>query len=75
MKLEKREVTLNEYDSLRDIFYLEKLLVCAYGQALEKSVRKEVKGELLRLIRETGEELCFMTELMNGSAIQNGENA
>ena len=75
MKLEKREVTLNEYDSLRDIFYLEKLLVCAYGQALEKSARKEVKVELLRLIKETGEELCFMAELMNGSAIQNGENA
>lgn len=73
MKLEKREITLNEYDSLRDIFYLEKLLLSVYGQVLEKSVRKEVRGELLRLSQETGEELCFMVELMNGSAISNGE--
>ncbi len=73
MKLEKREVTLNEYDSLRDIFYLEKLLLSVYGQALEKGVRKEVKGELLRLSQETGKELCLMIELMNGSAISNGE--
>ena len=73
MKLEKREVTLNEYDSLRDIFYLEKLLFSMYGQALEKSARKEVKKELLRLAKETGEEICLMVELMNGSAISNGE--
>ncbi len=73
MKLEKREVTLNEYDSLKDVFYLEKLLLGAYGQALEKSVRKEVKGELLRLSKETGEELCFVLDLMNGSAIENEE--
>lgn len=73
MKLEKREITLNEYDSLRDIFYLEKFLLSSYGEALEKGVRKEVKSELLRLSQETGEELCFMLDLMSGSAISNGE--
>ena len=73
MKLEKREITLNEYDSLRDVFYLEKLLSLSYCGALTKSVRKEVRGELLRLCKETGEEVCFALDLMNGSAICNGE--
>ena len=73
MKLEKREITLNEYDSLRDIFCLERLLFSEYARVLEKQIRKEVKGEVLRLIKETGEEICLMGELMNGSAIENGE--
>ena len=73
MKLEKREITLNEYDSLRDIFYLERLQFGEYARVLEKLIRKEVKGEVLRLSKETGEEICLMAELMNGSAIENGE--
>ena len=73
MKLEKREITLNEYDSLRDIFYLERLQLGEYARVLEKLIRKEVKGEVLRLSKETGEEICLMAELMNGSAIENGE--
>ncbi len=73
MKLEKREITLNEYDSLKDVFYLEKNLLSQYAQCLCKSVRKEVRGELLRLLAQTGEDMCFTLDLMSGSAIQNGE--
>ncbi len=73
MKLEKREITLNEYDSLKDVFCLEKALMLGYIECLSKSVRKEVRGELLRHMTETGEDMCFALDLMSGSAIENGE--
>ena len=73
MKLEKREITLNEYDSLKETFYLEKTLLREYIECLCKTTRKETRGELLRMMKEVGEELVFVLELMNGSAIENGE--
>ena len=73
MKLEKREITLNEYDSLKEMFYLEKMLLNEYKECLCKLTRKEARGELLRMMREVGEDLGFMRELMEGSAIENGE--
>lgn len=55
MKLEKREITLNEADSLKDIYYVEKTLLQAYkpGTAI---VRKEVKNEVEQLMLQTKEE-------------------
>ncbi len=73
MKLEKREITLNEFDSLKDAFYAEKMLIAEYVHALVKAERKETQGELLRLIKEIGEDLFFLRDLMRGSAIENGE--
>ena len=64
MKLEKREITLNEYDSLKDIFYMEKLLLHEYISSLAKVIRKETKGEILSLMQETGEDAFFVRELM-----------
>ena len=43
MKLEKREITLNEYDSLHDIFQTEKNLLRAYIELLEYIDSKEIK--------------------------------
>ena len=71
MKLEKREITLNEYDSLQDAFYLQKLLIIEYAQALSQTARKETRSELMRLVKETSEDMCFVVDLMNGSAIEN----
>ena len=34
MKLEKREITLNETDSLKDIYYMEKTLLREYSARL-----------------------------------------
>ena len=48
MKLEKREITLNEFDSLKDVFYLEKNLLCEYANALEKACRQETRNEILK---------------------------
>ena len=64
MKLEKREITLNEYDSLKDIFYMEKLLLHEYIFSLAKVLRKESKSEILRLMQEVGEDAFFVRGLM-----------
>ena len=74
MKLEKREITLNEFDSLKDIFYLEKTLLSEYVEALSKATRRETQSELTRLIKETSEDLYFVRDLMRSSAIENGGN-
>ena len=63
MKLEKREITLNESDSLKEVYYLEKLLLCEYVETLSKTQRKDVRGELLKQIKETGEDMCFVLDL------------
>ena len=73
MKLEKREITLNEFDSLKEIFYLEKIILNEYLECLCKTVRKETREELLRMMGEVGKELTLALDLMHGSAIENGE--
>ena len=71
MKLEKREITLNEFDSLRDAFYIEKMLFLEYREALLLSWRKETRGELLDMLREVAKDALFLQDLMQGSAIEN----
>ena len=71
MKLEKREITLNEYDSLRDAFYLEKALLNEYVNGLSDASKKETRAELLKLIKEICEDMLFVHDLMHGSAIEN----
>ena len=73
MKFEKREITLNEYDSIKDAYYREKILLNEYVHALCDMERKETREKLLQLIRETAEELFFLQDCMEKSAQQNGE--
>ena len=47
MKREKREITLNERDSLLDIALLERGLACAYLPFCTRAESKE-EGELLK---------------------------
>ncbi|MBR2375981.1 MAG: hypothetical protein IKA88_06805 [Clostridia bacterium] len=68
MKLEKREITLNEYDSLKDVFYTEKALIGEYLTALSRCVRKETRQELLRLCQEATEDMSLVRDLMEKSA-------
>ena len=63
MKLEKREITLNEADSIKDMYFYEKSLQMGYEQALENAERKEVQGELARLLEEVGKEVALLEEL------------
>lgn len=67
MKLEKREITLNEYDSLKDAYYREKTLLNEYVCAVLHMQRKEAKDELLRLMQETAEEIFLLQDLMKNS--------
>ena len=67
MKLEKREITLNEADSLKDIYYLEKVLLEGYAKMEKFAVRKEVVNELEKLKKQTEEEKKRMYALWQNS--------
>ena len=56
MKLEKREITLNEADSLKDVYYLENSLLQTYVNGSALTLRKEVCNTLDRLIKQTEED-------------------
>jgi len=71
VKLEKREITLNEYDSIKDGFCQEKALLGEYVSCLCLAERKETKAELLSMMKEVGEDMLFLRELMSGKAIEN----
>ena len=64
MKLEKREITLNEKDSLYDVFFMQKTLLNGYLSAMEKAQRKETQTTLLSLISAACEDLCFIKTLL-----------
>ena len=62
MKLEKREITLNERDSLQDVFLFERTLLRAYSQALEATRRKENQNCFFNYLQETAKELCCIKD-------------
>ena len=67
MKLEKREITLNEADSLRDLLYFERSLCNAYGAGAQSAERKETERELLQFQQETQENEKRIEELLKQS--------
>ena len=71
MKLEKREMTLNECDTLRDVLLLEKALLGEYVEALTKVRRKETRERLLEYIKSVAEELFLATDLLEKQSEQN----
>ncbi len=64
MKLEKREITLNEKDSLYDVLFMQKTLLNGYLSAMEKAQRKETQTTLLSLIGAACEDLYFIKTLL-----------
>ena len=64
MKLEKREITLNEADSIKDVFFMEKALLQAYSLQLSKAESKQTRAEMVKLLSETGENVYFVADLM-----------
>ena len=72
MKLEKREITLNEYDSLKDVFFLHKSLLQHGLDGMENISKKETETAFFAWWKETGEDLLFVQDLMNGSAVCKG---
>ena len=71
MKLEKREITLNECDSLRDVLFLEKALLGEYVEALTRVRRKETRERLLEYIKGVAEELFLASDLLEKQSQQN----
>ena len=67
MKLEKREITLNETDSLTDAFYTLKNLKTHYLYAMENAQRKECKETLKSLLKEVENDLRSIGDLMEKS--------
>lgn len=63
MKLEKREITLNEKDSLTDMLCTQKNIVQAYLLALENTQRKADRETLMHLLQEACEDVCFVGDL------------
>ena len=65
MRLEKREITLNEKDSLKDLLLLEKGLLAQYTDALARVTRKDFRQQILDLIQETAEEIFWTKDLLD----------
>ena len=63
MKLEKREISLNELDSITDALCTEKLLMIEYARGLEQAKRKEIRSVLLERMKEIGEDIFLLTDL------------
>ena len=68
MKLEKREITLNERDSVLDMLMVENLLINAYGAATANVERKEYRLFIAEQLKETANEAFGLNDLLNGLA-------
>ena len=64
MRLEKREITLNEQDTLADVVFLEKALLFEYVEALSKVDRKETRERLIGFMKENCEDLFLLNDLL-----------
>ena len=64
MRLEKREITLNEQDTLADVVFLEKALLFEYVETLSKVDRKETRERLIGFMKENSEDLFLLNDLL-----------
>ena len=67
MKLEKREITLNERDSILETAYTSKNLLIEYAFSLCHIKRKELRKEILKCMQETGDDVSFLFDLAEQS--------
>lgn len=65
MKIEKREITLNERDTLKDMLFFEKGLLREYVSSMEKAERKETRTLLETRMGETAEEIFLLRDLLS----------
>ena len=62
MKLEKREISLNEYDSIQDAFYTQKTLLCQYLDTLCETTCKQTRACLVKLLEEGCQDLVLLLD-------------
>lgn len=65
MKNEKREITLNEKDSLSDMLETEKSLVNAYTGGLWIAEKKQFRDELLRNISCIAQDAFLLADILS----------
>ena len=61
MKNSKREITLNEYDSLEDMLFMEKSLMREYCTAIFSARRKETRVYLVEAFSSVA--TCFSSRI------------
>lgn len=66
MKLEKREITLNEKDSLTDMLLLERSLLNAYAISCGEAERKESRILITEHFKETAKDAFALRDLLDG---------
>ena len=65
MRLEKREITLNEKDSLKDLLLLEQALLGRYADTLTRVMRKEFRQRILELLKEIAQEVFWIKDMLD----------
>lgn len=65
MKPGKREITLNEYDSLLDMLSAERALLGAYCAAICAAERKEGRTGLVGAFSSAAEDVFFLRDLLD----------
>ena len=65
MKFEKREITLNERDSILDVLVIHEYLAEVYLQGARVADRKEVRELIKKRLHEVIEEIYLLNDLLN----------
>lgn len=74
MKIDKREITLNEYDSLEDMLFMEKSLLREYCTAIFSAERKETRAYLLQAFSSVAEDVFFIEDLLAARKDEKGKS-
>ncbi len=72
MKNEKREITLNEKDSLTDMLEMEKSLANAYLGGLWLVEKKQFREQILKNISYVAEDAFLLLDILSGKNFDNG---
>ena len=64
LRLEKREITLNEKDSICDMLRFEEGVLREYSGALSKIKRKETRQAVTENMRAVAEEIFTLSDLV-----------
>lgn len=65
MRFEKREITLNERDSILDVLVIHEYLAEVYLQDVCLADRKEVRELIKKRLHEVIDEIYFLNDLLN----------
>ena len=65
MKFEKREITLNEYDSVLDVLIAHERLAGLYLEGAKFIDTKEARELLKKRLSETLDEIYFLSDLLD----------